>query len=221
MRTRRHIFGLVGLALLGGAACSGNTITLPGGSTVKVPEGVSIPKVTIPKGGTIPKIDPAKLPKIDPSKLPKLPEGALPELQFPENKYPTQTDPATPGVKVQKGPDATIYSVASDVSFDFDSATLKPEAQQALKNVVTQIKQKYPGSSIESRGHTDSVGSDDYNMALSNRRAESVKRYLVSQGLEENRIKTVGFGETVPIQSNDTEEGRAINRRAEVVVVTK
>lgn len=189
-------------------------ITLPGGITLP-------PDLTIPPGVTLPPIDPSKLPKIDPSKLPKLPPGVLPDIQFPESKYPSQPDPNTPGVKVQKGPDATVYSLANDVSFDFDSEVLKPQAKDSLTKVAAQLNGQYGGRPVEVRGHADNRGEAEYNLKLSERRALAVKNFLVSQGVAADRIKTIGFGETAPVDSNDSPEGRAHNRRVEVLAVTK
>lgn len=99
--------------------------------------------------------------------------------------------------------------------FDFDSAKLKSSAAEKLQPVV-DFANKYPDAGIEIHGHTDSVGADAYNQKLSERRAESVKAYLVKQGMDASRITTQGFGETEPVADNKTKEGRAKNRRVEV-----
>ena len=95
---------------------------------------------------------------------------------------------------------------------------LKPEGKSKLNDLVSKIK----GVNLEvviAVGHTDSVGSDAYNQKLSMRRSESVKAYLVSKGIEKNRVYTEGKGEKQPVASNKTKEGRAKNRRVEIEVV--
>lgn len=107
---------------------------------------------------------------------------------------------------------------AADAFFDFDKSTLKPEATAKLDDLVSKTK----GINLEviiAVGHTDSVGSDAYNQKLSIRRSEAVKAYLVSKGIEPNRVYTEGKGEKQPIADNKTAEGRAKNRRTEIEVV--
>jgi len=98
------------------------------------------------------------------------------------------------------------------VFFDFDKDTIKPEFDPLLKN-ASHVMEINPGLTVEIQGHTDSIGSDEYNQKLSERRAAAVKRELIRRGVEGNRMSTVGFGESKPAESNETEEGRAFNRR--------
>jgi outer membrane protein OmpA-like peptidoglycan-associated protein len=105
----------------------------------------------------------------------------------------------------------------SDVLFDTAQHTLKPGAREKLSK-VSGILLSHPGLSLEIEGHTDSVGSDDYNQSLSERRAESVKSYLAQQGIPSATIKARGFGEAQPVASNDTAAGRQRNRRVELIV---
>lgn len=103
-----------------------------------------------------------------------------------------------------------------DYLFDFDKATLKPQYYSMLDDVV-RVMEANPGLRVEIQGHTDSIGSHDYNMNLSQRRAKAVRDYLVNQaGIASSRVTTVGFGETRPIATNATKEGRAKNRRVEL-----
>ena len=107
---------------------------------------------------------------------------------------------------------------AADAFFDFDKSVLKPEGKAKLDDLVGKVK----GINLEvviAVGHTDSVGSDSYNQALSVRRSEAVKAYLVSKGIEKNRVYTEGKGEKQPVADNKTTEGRAKNRRVEIEVV--
>jgi len=105
----------------------------------------------------------------------------------------------------------------SDVLFDTAQATLKPGAREKLAR-VSGILVTHPDLKLEIEGHTDSVGSDSYNQGLSERRAESVRGYLVSQRIAPQTITTVGFGESRPVATNDTAAGRQRNRRVELVV---
>ena len=99
-----------------------------------------------------------------------------------------------------------------DVTFEFDSAQLTAPAREYLNTIADTLIQR-GRFAIEVQGHTDSVGADAYNLGLSQRRAESVRDYLVERGVPASRLKATGFGETQPIESNETEEGRALNRR--------
>ena len=126
--------------------------------------------------------------------------------------------PAPAPVVVPVAPVATKVTYAADAFFDFDKAVLKPEGKAKLDDLTSKIK----GINLEviiAVGHTDSVGSDDYNQKLSIRRSEAVKAYLVSSGVEKNRVYTEGKGEKQPIADNKTSEGRAKNRRVEIEVV--
>ena len=113
---------------------------------------------------------------------------------------------------------ASKVTYAADAFFDFDKAVLKPEGKAKLDDLVSKVK-AINLEVIIAVGHTDWVGSDAYNQKLSVRRAEAVKAYLVSKGIEKNRIYTEGKGEKQPIADNHTKEGRAKNRRVEIEVV--
>ena len=126
---------------------------------------------------------------------------------------------AAPAAKPAPAPAvATKVTYAADAFFDFDKAVLKPEGKAKLDDLVSKVK----GINLEviiAVGHTDSVGSDAYNQKLSVRRSEAVKAYLVSKGIEKNRVYTEGKGEKQPVADNKTKEGRAKNRRVEIEVV--
>jgi len=106
-----------------------------------------------------------------------------------------------------------------DTFFDFDRTDIKPQGQRVLNQVVEQANALQELEVVIAVGHTDYIGSDEYNQDLSERRAESVKTYLISQGIEAGRIRTEGRGKTQPIASNATPEGRAQNRRVEIEIV--
>ena len=126
--------------------------------------------------------------------------------------------PAPAPVVVAPATVATKVTYAADAFFDFDKSVLKPEGKAKLDDLVGKIKD-INLEVIIAVGHTDSVGSDSYNQKLSVRRSESVKAYLVSKGIEKNRVYTEGKGEKQPVADNKTAEGRAKNRRVEIEVV--
>ena len=104
----------------------------------------------------------------------------------------------------------------NNIFFDFDKATLRSESYHELNRWVDVLK-KYPDLKAEIHGHTCSIGTETYNQGLSERRAAAVVNYLVSQGIDRNRLTMKGYGETMPVASNKTQEGRELNRRVEVL----
>jgi len=115
-------------------------------------------------------------------------------------------------------PQVTKLTFASDAFFDFDKSTIKPAGKQSLNALIAKLQ----GVTLEVVivvGHTDSVGSDAYNLKLGERRANAVKAYLVSQGIAPARIYTESKGERMPVADNKTSAGRAKNRRVEVEVI--
>lgn len=122
------------------------------------------------------------------------------------------------GVDVVRNGDHITLDMPGNVTFAFDSSDLNSQFYPVLDKVAGTL-QEYDKTVIEVAGHTDSVGSDTYNQGLSQRRADSVSAYLGSHGVTRTRIVTVGAGEGHPVASNDTEEGRAQNRRVEITIV--
>ena len=125
-----------------------------------------------------------------------------------------------PAPAAAAAPTAEKVTFEADAFFDFDKSVLKPAGKAKLSDLVSKLQ----GTDIEvvlATGHTDSIGSDAYNMKLSLRRANAVKAFLVSKGIPADRIFTEGKGESKPVASNKTREGRAKNRRVEVEVVGK
>jgi outer membrane protein OmpA-like peptidoglycan-associated protein len=122
------------------------------------------------------------------------------------------------GVDVVRQGDNITLDVPGGVTFAFDSADLNTQFYPVLDKVAGTL-QEYDKTVIEVAGHTDSVGSDTYNLGLSQRRADSVAAYLASHGVTRTRVVTVGAGEGHPVASNDTEDGRAQNRRVEITIV--
>jgi len=107
-----------------------------------------------------------------------------------------------------------------DVTFDTNSAELRSGLYNEINRVAGVLNQ-YPDTLIRVEGHTDSKGSDEYNMDLSKRRANNVKTLLVMRGVAENRIEVAGYGKTMPVATNDTEAGRQKNRRVEIRIAPK
>ena len=137
--------------------------------------------------------------------------AAAPPVAPPAAVVPAPVVPVAP-------PAATKITYAADAFFDFDKSVIKPEGKAKLDDLIGKIQ----GINLEviiAVGHTDSVGSDTYNQKLSIRRSEAVKAYLVSKGIEKNRVYTEGKGEKQPVADNKTAEGRAKNRRVEIEVV--
>lgn len=124
------------------------------------------------------------------------------------------------GVDVYTADDgqSILVNLPDGVTFDVDSSTLKPQFRTTLDQIANSMNQ-YPDSLIDVYGHTDSTGSDSYNQSLSERRAYAVANYLTTRGVASTRVRSQGFGETMPVASNDTPEGRARNRRVEIKIV--
>ena len=129
----------------------------------------------------------------------------------PKPAPPPPPPPPPPAPKVER----TI--ILDDVLFDFDKSTIKPEAAQILDRLVVFMNENRNTRAALS-GYTDNVGTEAYNMGLSNRRWTSVRDYVVKKGVEGGRVSGQGFGESKPIASNATAEGRAKNRRVEIKV---
>jgi len=145
-------------------------------------------------------------------------DGAIVPVAAPAPAPAAVAPAARPAPAPVAPPAATKVTYAADAFFDFDKSVLKPEGKAKLDDLVGKIK----GINLEviiAVGHTDAVGSDSYNQKLSVRRSESVKAYLVSKGIEKNRVYTEGKGEKQPVADNKTAEGRAKNRRVEIEVV--
>jgi len=157
-------------------------------------------------------------PNCDGAAKPPPPPPPAPVVAAPPPPPVAPPAPRPPVVVVPPAPVSEKVTFAADAFFDFDKAVLKPEAQAKLADLVDKTK----GVNLEviiAVGHTDSVGVDGYNQKLSIARSEAVKAFLVSKGVEKNRVYTEGKGEKSPVADNKTAEGRAKNRRVEVEVV--
>ena len=141
--------------------------------------------------------------------------AAEPAPLAPEPAYVAPPAPA-PAAYVAPVPVPPQKLVLDGVNFDFDKATLRQEDIAIIDKDVTGLD-KWGNVNIEVAGHTDSRGSDKYNMKLSQRRAEAVRNYLISKGIAADRLTAKGYGESQPVADNDTDEGRFKNRRVELV----
>ena len=121
-----------------------------------------------------------------------------------------------PGVEVTRPTENQInVQLTNDILFDVDSAALRSQSQQTLRDLAVNFRQ-YPGEAFDIEGHTDSTGTDEHNMTLSQRRADSVAGYLIDQGVTSSQVTARGYGEMRPKATNDTPEGRQLNRRVEI-----
>ncbi|MEE1946192.1 OmpA family protein [Pedobacter sp. KR3-3] len=134
------------------------------------------------------------------------------------DKQAAEIQNAIPNAEVIREGEGIIVKFDSGILFDFDKFDLKDAAKQNVQSLAASINQ-YPGTDIKVIGHTDSRGTEQYNMTLSEKRAAAVKAYAVSQGVPPARLITVGKGFSEPIADNATDAGRAANRRVEIVIV--
>lgn len=122
-----------------------------------------------------------------------------------------------PGAKIERVGEGILVTFDTGLLFGLDSAVVRPAAQTNLRNLATNLD-KYPDTDLLIVGHTDSTGTESYNLALSRRRAMAVADYLAAQGVARTRLRMDGRGELEPVASNATEDGRQQNRRVEVAI---
>ncbi len=122
-----------------------------------------------------------------------------------------------PGADVQQVGDELVVTFQSPILFDTDSSVLKPDARNLLEE-VSSVLQGYPETNVLVKGHTDDTGSETHNQQLSERRADSVRNYLITRGVASPRLTALGFGESMPVASNGNNSGRTQNRRVELQI---
>jgi outer membrane protein OmpA-like peptidoglycan-associated protein len=122
-----------------------------------------------------------------------------------------------PGATVMRVGEGIAVTFASGLLYDFDSDVVRTEAAKNLRNLAASLG-KYPNTDLLIVGHTDAVGTSEYNQALSQRRATAAANFLTSEGVNPARLQAMGRGETEPLAANDTEGGRQSNRRVEVAI---
>jgi outer membrane protein OmpA-like peptidoglycan-associated protein len=133
------------------------------------------------------------------------------------DKQAKEIENELPDAKVKRVGEGIVVELSEKILFDFNESVLTPDARSNLDKIVTVLT-KYPDTNVEIQGHTDNVGTDKYNQGLSVKRAKSVYKYLKSKDIAVSRLTTRGFGEEAPKYSNETEEGRAQNRRVEFLI---
>ena len=133
------------------------------------------------------------------------------------DKQAEEIKKTVPDAKVERVGEGIVVEFNSNILFGFDKADLSVEAKSNLDKLVTVLN-TYADTDIELQGHTDSKGSEAYNQTLSEKRATTVSAYLAEKGIKADRVTIKGFGETVPKYDNETEEGRAQNRRVEFLI---
>ena len=124
---------------------------------------------------------------------------------------------ASEAAAVRREGNLLAVTFKGDVTFDTDSAVVRPGLYAEIDRVAGVLV-NYPDTLIRVEGHTDSRGSEEYNLDLSIRRAESVRSLLLQRNVADSRIEMIGYGETIPVANNDTPEGRQMNRRVEIKV---
>lgn len=134
------------------------------------------------------------------------------------DKQAAEIKQTVPGATVTREGEGILVKFDSGILFDIDKTAVKPVAQTSLKKLAVSL-QNNPQTNILVVGHTDSTGTAEHNMDLSIRRAGAVKAFLVGEGIDDSRLTTKGKGETEPIALNSTVDGRAQNRRVEIVIV--
>ena len=134
------------------------------------------------------------------------------------DKQAAKIDQDLEGATVERVGEGILITFDSGILFDIDSYVLKPATQTNAKKLAVTLN-KYDDTEIHVLGHTDNTGTDDYNMTLSKKRAAAVEDYLIDLDVAGSRLSKMGLGETDPIATNETVEGRALNRRVEITIV--
>ena len=192
------------LALAAGTAFANVTPNLQDGSGAAVKDGSGACVVT---SGQV-------LPECAGVRAPAAPAPAAPASPATPS---APAAPATPAAPAKPAPSSVRQSVViqADALFDFDKSVLRPDGKKSIDDALSKIS----GVDLEmviATGHTDSIGTDAYNQRLSERRAQAVKDYLVSTGIPASKVTTIGKGESQPVATNKTKEGRQKNRRVDI-----
>ena len=133
------------------------------------------------------------------------------------DKQAEEIEKTVPGAKVERVGEGIVVDFTEKILFGYDRSDLNPSSQDNLDKLVNVLKE-YPDTNIEVQGHTDSKGSEDYNMGLSERRANAVSNYLINRGVAGSRVTTKGYGESAPVADNTSDDGRSLNRRVTFLI---
>ena len=144
--------------------------------------------------------------------------GGLVGRQMDQQERQLRQEMAGTGVDVQRQGDTIRLQAPESITFATDSAEIRPQFRRTLDDVAASIQQ-YPNTVVRVEGHTDSTGSSSYNQNLSVNRAQSVASYLAQSGVQPSRLQAIGYGESRPIATNSTPQGRAQNRRVEILIL--
>lgn len=217
--TYKQKAALTGAAICGTAGAAAGGIIAHNSDNHRASEGQGIPIGAITGAvlcGSLAYLL-AEEPKPEPKPAPPAPPPAPPKPTPKPKPAPPPPPPPPPPPAPKPAPKVERTIILDHVLFDFDKTAIKPDGAKILDRLVAFLKEN-PNKGVDLEGHTDSVGTDKYNQGLSERRAASVRSYLVKQGVDARRIATRGFGESKPIADNKTRDGRAKNRRVEVKV---
>lgn len=200
------------------------SVTVGGGA--RIHNGISAPMYRVfTTVAYVPEYDhyePKEKPKPEPAPCPDADNDGVCDM---DDRCPTETGPGEaqgcpPAPKVEVDTDANKIA-HQKIYFEFDSDEVKPVSKPILDETAAVLKVRPDITEVHLEGHTDSVGTDEYNQGLSERRAASVKKHILAQGVEPSRVRSSGKGEKEPIASNDTDSGRAQNRRVEFHITVK
>ena len=144
--------------------------------------------------------------------------GGLVGRQMDEQERQLRQEMQGTGVDVQRQGDTIRLQAPESITFQTDSAEIQPQFRRTLSDIAASIQQ-YPNTAVRVEGHTDSTGSASYNQDLSVNRAQSVASYLAQSGVQPSRLQAIGYGESRPIATNSTPQGRAQNRRVEILIL--
>lgn len=204
-----------------------DAVTVPSAEAVAVPaagvRAVAVPTIAVPAPQAAFVSVPVTIANVPARRAAFVSGGVAPIARtqvttYVDTQYRTiERDLAGTGATVQRRGDQIIIDMPSDVTFAFDKSDIRPRFHGVL-NALSGTLSQYPATFVDIIGHTDSKGSDAYNMALSERRAMSVASYLSARSTNRARLYTEGRGEFEPIDSNATVEGRAANRRVEIIL---
>lgn len=214
LNTRLHAFVATGLAALLLSACATSPETGQREMT-KTGKGAAVGAAAGAVLGGVSGGDRGKRAAIGAAAGAAIGAGVGKYMQNQEEKLRQQT--AGTGVEVSRQGNDVVLNMPSQVTFATDSAQISPAFQGTLDQVASTISE-YADTRVQIAGHTDSTGSDSHNQQLSERRAQAVASYLTGRGVAASRISTVGYGESQPVASNDTPDGRQQNRRVEIVL---
>ncbi len=184
---------------------------------------INVPEINAPQIEA-PQIEAPQIeaPQIEAPQI-EAPQIEAPRIEAPQIEAPRIEAPQidVPDLSITSDNKQITIQIPDTVLFDFDKSELKPSAQEVLDK-IGEVFKKYEGAKVQINGHTDNVGEEKYNTALSERRANEVKRYLEkNNGKGSLHISTKGYGESQPITPNNTEEDRKKNRRVEIVIEPK